>query len=248
MQAMFGNAVRLFGFAREARDRTRQAIQAQPTASPGDAAVAVIMSAVAAEGFINELAEAARVLDREPGSPGGAPGRPGQPGQASVGGDASVPAVTEDSQARAKLANLARLLGEVEESRGTVQLKYQIASLALSGRTFDPGMNPFQDFDTLVEVRNLLVHFRPRDKFATDHEGFVTGNEHPRSVRALQQRGLAKRPEEDSLHSWSGTLMTREMADWACSTALEMILAIVRLVPPSNTRLFVSGFERIPAL
>lgn len=37
-------------------------------------------------------------------------------------------------------------LAEVERSRGSTELKYLVASLALSGHTFDRGGPPFQEF------------------------------------------------------------------------------------------------------
>jgi hypothetical protein len=218
MAGMYVNSSRLFGFAIEARDRTRKAIEAQPGASPGDAAVTVIMAVVAAEGFINELAEAAQLFDGEPGVPSGGSNRLG-------------------------LTSLGRLLRGIEDERGSIQLKYQVASLALTGSTFDPGMNPFQDFDTLVNLRNLLVHFRPWD--TVKDGGGITGNRHPKLVRSLQQRGLARTPAPNTIETWSATVMTAGVADWACAAALDMIVAVVERIPSGPTRVSFSGFEQM---
>jgi hypothetical protein len=218
MPTMFGNSGCLFGFAIEARDRTRRVIEAQPGATPGDAVVAVIMSVVAAEGFINELSESALLFD-------------------------SSPNLFVDDQGHEKLTAVGRLLSKIEEEHGSLQLKYHIASFALSRSTFDPGKNPFQDFDTLVGLRNLFVHFRPRDKFQCDDQGLITANEHPKLVRTLQQRGIARRPNPNSIETWSSTIMTAEVADWACTTVLQMIRSLIYLIPPSFTRAFFSCFE-----
>jgi len=39
--------------------------------------------------------------------------------------------------------------------------KYQIAAAALSGKPFDKGGAPLQDFALLVRVRNQIVHLKP---------------------------------------------------------------------------------------
>src|SRR5262249_31973318 len=136
-----------------------------------------------------------------------------------------------DAAANHTLASLSRLLGLVEDEHGNLLLKYQLAGQILSGRTFDPGCNPFQDFASLVKLRNLLVHFGPKDDFQEDTEGRTTGNKHPKVVVALQQRGLAERPQPGTIVSWFDTLGTAELAAWACETALNMILAVVDLTP-----------------
>ena len=217
MGMMYGASSRLMGFACDARDRACETIEAQPGASPGDAAVAVIMSVVAAECFLNELGESVCTFDCM---------RDNEPPDSPAG----------------ELTSLYRLLDQVEKERGGLLLKFHLAAQALSGRTFDPGKNPFQDFQALVSVRNLLVHFRPNDNFQYDEQGRVTGNKHPRLVQQLQQRGLARRPKTDTIEEWSSTLMTGELAVWACKTALEQVYAVISLLPPSGTKMFFNSW------
>lgn len=52
-----------------------------------------------------------------------------------------------------------------EENRGSTKLKYLMASLTLSGHMFDQGTQPFQDFSTLMSIRNDLMHPKPLDRF-----------------------------------------------------------------------------------
>src|SRR5690242_16769809 len=102
----------LFGIAWEARDKAREAkTDSNPFSS--HATVAIIMSAAAAEGFINELAELALLWSKGSGS-----------------GPFSL-----TPQERA----FGEAYKEVEQSHGSVQLKYLIASQLLSGRMFDKG-------------------------------------------------------------------------------------------------------------
>src|SRR5439155_18734314 len=80
-------------------------------------------------------------------------------------------------------------LQEIEESRGSLSLKYLIASQTLSGATFDKGSNPYQDFAILINLRNDLMHLKPRDSFLQPENGPLE-IQPPRYIKGLQQRGL----------------------------------------------------------
>jgi len=116
--------------AYDARNRTAAAIAANPAAMPADALIAIVFAALGVEAFINELAEMAQ-RDADMYGPG-------------LGGTAT-------------LRDLATTLVEIEDARGPVELKYQMASKILSGRTFDQGAQPFQDFRDLMRLRDALV-------------------------------------------------------------------------------------------
>lgn len=124
--------------AREERDETRRVMAADPQALPAASITSIVMSALAAEAFINELAEAA---DME-----------------QIGREGITSAILD------QLQDLANAVKEVEDSHGSVTLKYQIAYLILSGSTFPRGRSPFQEFMQLVSLRNLLVHLKPGDR------------------------------------------------------------------------------------
>ncbi len=115
MAQIYGHSQRLFDLATAARDRVRASVSDRPDYRNPEASTAVIMAVVAAEGFINELAESAGMM-----------------AQCGLG----------DVEANNKLASLSRLLELVEEEHGGLLLKYQLASQILSGRTFEPGCNP----------------------------------------------------------------------------------------------------------
>ena len=57
MPAYFFNAPHIWLLARDARDRAKAVIAANPDASAVDAIAAIVLAAAAAEGFINELSE-----------------------------------------------------------------------------------------------------------------------------------------------------------------------------------------------
>jgi hypothetical protein len=84
------------------------------------------------------------------------------------------------------LADLAAVLFEIEDTRGPIVLKYQMASKILRGAKFVSGQGPFQDFADLVRLRDDLVHPRHRDK-TTDAGHVQPGS---KVIRDLQQRGF----------------------------------------------------------
>ena len=55
------------------------------------------------------------------------------------------------------------VMKEIEDNRGSLALKYLVASQALSGKMFDRGAQPFQDFDLLRRLRDLLMHVKSPD-------------------------------------------------------------------------------------
>lgn len=128
-----------------------------------------------------------------------------------------------------ELRNFASVLGEVESSRGSLNLKYLLAAQTLSGSAFDKGSNPFQDFATLVTLRNDLMHLKPRDKITSVAPGAVV--EVPKYVVGLQQRGLARTPPAGDMLSWFNRLQTAEMATWSTETAQAIILAVLAMIP-----------------
>jgi hypothetical protein len=114
---------------RAADDATR------PNALPEDALIAIVMAAMAAEAFVNELAEYLHVLR-----------------DAQADWDPISPALLACADA----------IKKVEAERGSLKQKYMAASSAL-GHTFDKAAPPFKNFAELVDVRNAIVHLKPSD-------------------------------------------------------------------------------------
>jgi len=61
----------------------------------------------------------------------------------------------------------AQAMEEAEESRVQIQSKFQLAHLVLTGRAYDKGNAPYQNFSDLMAVRNVLMHGKSNEKFAT---------------------------------------------------------------------------------
>jgi hypothetical protein len=209
MPGLFVHSGFLWGTACEARDRAVVAVRENAQVWPADTIVSIVLAAATTEAFINELTELV-ALQRD------AAHRRTNP--------ISLP-----------LRAFADALQEIEESRGSLALKYLIASQTLSGSTFDRGANPYQDFATLINLRNDLMHLKPRDTFLEPDNGLPGVIQPPRYIRGLQQRGLAHTPPEGVGMSWLNMLQTAQMAVWACDTADTIILAVLNFIPDDST-------------
>jgi hypothetical protein len=191
MPEMFAHSGELFGAARDARDRAIAAVQANPQAWPSDTIVAIILAAATTEAFINELTEWV-AIDRDR-------------------------LVRQSNPISPELHAFADALQEVEKAQGNLQLKYLVASQTLSGSMFEKGKNPYQDFATLVNLRNDLMHVKPRQP--------------PKYIKNLQQLRIAHSHKKNVSMSWFNVIQTDKMAIWACKTAHNIILAVLDFIP-----------------
>lgn len=125
---------------------------------------------------------------------------------------------------------------EIESERGSLKLKYQMAAVTLSGKSLDRGIKTFQDFSTLVTLRNDIVHYKPTtDKWVMTDQGEKV--QPPKYILALQQKGIARKPRDGVSAPWFMSIQTAEMAKWSYETAHEIMLAIYNMLPD----------ERIPS-
>jgi hypothetical protein len=183
----------LLEIAREAVMRARDSA-AKGNALTGDAILAIVMAAASTEAFINEFAEWA-------------------PWMHSFLGLEDTPAAISDCAA---------VLEDLEEARAPVAIKYLFASRVLSGKAFNRGSAPYQDFQLLIGLRNAIMHVKPA--FGGDsHQG-------KRLVAVLSQRGFAL-ASAGYVPSWFDQLMSPAVATWAHAAALDMVNAFLDLVP-----------------
>lgn len=186
----------LWFLALAARDRSFD-VQAQgPQFAPGDTVLAVIMSVTACEAFINEVATAVEYFLRAKGY------------------------MIEPSDNMVGFATSLRL---AVETNTDLRMKYQLASITMTGRPFVKGAKPYQEFDALVKTRNWLVHLTTTP---------------PKTITALHQAGRTRSKKqytnekgervEDSISDFN-RLLTPAVAEWACDAAFEMMGAILHM-------------------
>ena len=63
------------------------------------------------------------------------------------------------------VSSFAQVMEEAEESRASIQSKFQLGNLVLAGKTYDKGTAPYQEFSDLIAVRNLLMHGKGIEQF-----------------------------------------------------------------------------------
>jgi hypothetical protein len=182
---------------KEMADRTASGDQGVLTT---DAIVAIVLAAAAAEGFINELAE--------------------NIGQYRQHASSWAPnAITPQMSAAADA------IFDLEFQHGSVTDKYVQASAQL-GHRFDKGGKAFQNFDSLIELRNAIMHIKPV-RLSESHSGDAM-------TEALARQGHAIKRDQYSL-PWFDRLQTPATARWACDVARATILAILDLIPQTPT-------------
>lgn len=185
--------------AYSARDRSRLDIASRPEgALADDALVAIVMAVTAAETFINELPHHIRAS------------------QAVFRDD-------EHSPVTLAMARCADALEDEVEQWGTLEAKYQVAGVTLSGQMFSKGKAPLQDFLLLIKIRNAIIHLKPV---------WVTEKHRNRQlVEQLIKRKLTYPSDPDYGMPWLNLLETPAIAAWACATARRMMLAVLALTP-----------------
>lgn len=139
---------------------------------------------------------------------------------------------------------LGEVLADAEDSRASIKSKYQLASLVLTGKVFDKGAQPFQDFALLVDVRNLVVHWKPREAVRRkEADGALTSE--TEIMSRLEQRGAIKTAGDflpkSVRHGESVTIgsdllaeiSVQSMGVWACGAAAAMVNAVLDAIPAS---------------
>jgi hypothetical protein len=121
----------LLMLAAESAERATSAKATNPSVLTADTITAIVLSAAAAEGFINEFGTRLTLL-----------GRSG----------------TSGSTALDHLAETGKKLEACERARTDVATKYLTAGELLQPRALVKGQPPFQDFVQLIRVRNEHLH------------------------------------------------------------------------------------------
>jgi hypothetical protein len=128
------------------------------------------------------------------------------------------------------LQTLASGLELVEEGRGSVRLKYDLALLIATGTTFDRSSQPYQDFADLVSLRDSVVHLSP---------AFVSPAP-TKLERRLRAKGICAQREVNELADWVRCVSTRGVAMWACGVPRRVGDVFVQSATDSQSELFMN--------
>jgi hypothetical protein len=112
----------------------------------------------------------------------------------------------------------------IEEEKGPLTLKFQLAKFILTGTPYDTGVNPYQDFDLLVKLRNALIH--PKPFVVRANESGSPADPVQRFKDQFRSRGvladILTEPVQLPQPVFAPLLTlvsTRAAARWACNTA-----------------------------
>ena len=163
--------------------------------------ITIILSTLALEAFVNELAY--------------------------MGDSLSSENIPEEIKA------FHSLMHEAESSNAQIGLKIQLAYYALTRKTVDKGALPYQDFDSLIKLRNALAHPKPIT-VPLDSDG-ESDYEHCNIVKRLVDRKVIGEPPNHPL-PWRQLLVVPEVAAWSYNVAVQVIRWLVSSIPPSYLR------------
>jgi hypothetical protein len=117
------------------------------------------------------------------------------------------------------VSTFASVMEDLEKSRGPIQARFQLASLVLTGRTYDKSAQPYQDFSLLIEARNELVHFKGDEYFLWERGEGIAGST-ARVVKKLRSLNMLHEGTPGSIYLTKGTpilffgnVSTRDAAD-----------------------------------
>lgn len=91
---------------------------------------------------------------------------------------------------------------------------------------------PYQDFKTLVSIRNSLVHLKPEELVKRTNEDFING--YPKHLNNLFQKDIIKKPKH--FISWIEVIETQEFCLWCQNATYKMVEKTIDNLPSSNTK------------
>ena len=123
---------------------------------------------------------------------------------------------------------LAPILKEAENSYCSVRLKYLLTKSILSGKPYDKGRQPYQDFELLFSIRDTIVHMKPER----------IGKEPHKIVQALSSKGLCDREKKGIRAPWIFQIATKSVARWACNVVCDMVDSLKEHFPDDENSTF----------
>ncbi len=207
----FLNSPILFDLAKDAYLRALRGSTNDTSPDTNDPLVSIVLAAASCEAFIQEIAEMASSEAADMAYGGG---------------------VQRISQDPPQISAFADVAAEIDLSHGPTTLKFLLAKLIFSGKAFDKGALPYQDFELLLALRNSVMHL----KFDRISITPVRVQFPPIITRLRSKNILATLPENDEAVSWIRLVSTPAVARWACNTAATMVATINDAIPQSDLK------------
>jgi hypothetical protein len=159
-----------------------------------------VFSVVALEAFINEMAEMA------------------------------LEAMAKSETEPQKIAAFAEVLKYVEDSRGPLEMKYNLTKWVCTGKFYEKDAKTYQDFADLIATRNALIHYKALDKIMFAEDGSASMAE-PKILKRLESKGVLADIPSGLNVAWIERVGTPATARWACETAAAMVQSTITSLP-----------------
>jgi hypothetical protein len=130
-----------------------------------------------------------------------------------------------------KFELFANLIGELDskEAGASLKIKYNMAHWIICDKPFDRSSEPYQSFDLLVNLRNMLIHLKP-DKMAS--------KKIDKLLRQLKAKKLISDYDPMQRMTWVFFVSTPIVAKWACDTTAKMIQEFWKHTPDEKVKQF----------
>jgi hypothetical protein len=138
-----------------------------------EALVSIVFAAASLEAFLSESAYLAEFSQH----------------LVNVGAGLGQPRVPEPGVVSA----FAQVMDDAEGSKASLESKFHLANLVLTGEAYDRGAAPYQDFALLIDARNALVHFKSKEYFSKA-EGKPAVFNQEKVVEKLKSHNLLHEP------------------------------------------------------
>lgn len=148
------------------------------------------------------------------------------------------------------MPSLKKLGADWKQEKSFTLIRKKLNSIfdQLTGSQYDAGSPPFQNFETLVELRNAIAHTKPLESFDWNSANQITpGSSHP-ILEKLPINILANLPQDaSSAQEFPLPLPlrigTQAAAKWACNTTVNLVDAVVKSIPASQYRTTMEEYQ-----
>jgi hypothetical protein len=130
----------------------------------------------------------------------------------------------------------AHLMQDMETA--SLENKFIMSSWVLTGRSLSRGAQPFQDFASLIALRNQLVHFKPSEIVG----GPIVNTEevNKKRLKKLESKNILAPAMYQG--SWVYHATTKAVAVWSCKSASDVVADFAGKVPNGMWGTTVKGF------
>lgn len=98
---------------------------------------------------------------------------------------------------------------------------------------WDTSEQTYQDFKTLISIRNSLAHLKPEELSKREDKDLIEG--YPKLLNNFFQKKIIAKPEK--FLSWIEIIETQEFCLWCQNTAYRMVEKTLSILPESNTKI-----------